>query len=118
MNREQSTSISGNDHPENPMGEGADRACRPHESPFRSTLHCHFGRATSPLSFRGPSVAREPGSITTIWEYGFRARRFAAPRNDSGECSGTQRYLKVIKSVRLRVEAFVFKGSLVAFELF
>ena len=57
-------------------------------------------------------------SITTIWEYGFRARRFAAPRNDSGECSGTQRYLKVIKSVRLRVEALFFKGSLVAFALF
>ena len=32
--------------------------------------------------------------------------------------SGTQRYLKVIKSVRLRVEALFFKGSLVAFALF
>ena len=32
---------------------------------------------------------------------------------------GTQfRYLKAIKSVRLRVEARVFKGSFVAFELF
>jgi hypothetical protein len=32
--------------------------------------------------------------------------------------SGTQRYLKVIRSVRLRVEALFFKGSFVAFELF
>src|SRR5262249_14269039 len=26
-----------------------------------------------------------PESITTVRDYGFRARRFAAPRNDSGE---------------------------------
>ena len=44
---------------------------------------------------------------------------------DSGQAFERQRrfwrairYLKVIKSVRLRVEAFVFKGSLVAFALF
>jgi hypothetical protein len=29
----------------------------------------------------GPSVARSPESITTVSEYGFRARRFASPRN-------------------------------------
>jgi hypothetical protein len=32
--------------------------------------------------------------------------------------SGAQHYLKVIKSVRLRVEALFFKGSFVAFALF
>jgi hypothetical protein len=30
----------------------------------------------------GPSEARSPESITTGWEYGFRARRYAASRND------------------------------------
>ncbi len=38
----------------------------------------------SPLSFRGPSVARGPESIITACGYGFRARAFGAPRNDRG----------------------------------
>ncbi len=42
-----------------------------------------------------------------------------APRwRSRARAAGAIRYLKVIKSVRLRVEALVFKGSLVAFELF
>src|SRR5262249_27154298 len=37
------------------------------------------------LSSRGPSAAREPGIHTPgVRDYGFRARRFAAPRNDGG----------------------------------
>jgi hypothetical protein len=30
----------------------------------------------------GPAEGRSPESINTTREYGFRARRFAAPRND------------------------------------
>jgi hypothetical protein len=30
----------------------------------------------------GPAEGRSPESIYTAREYGFRARRFAAPRND------------------------------------
>jgi ABC-2 type transport system ATP-binding protein len=36
------------------------------------------------LVIPGPSAARSPESITTNREYGFQARRFAAPRNDEG----------------------------------
>lgn len=34
-------------------------------------------------SFRGPSVAREPGIPTHDGGYRFRVRRFTAPRNDT-----------------------------------
>src|SRR5437868_6044757 len=37
-----------------------------------------------PPSFRGPSVAREPGIHKPIRGYGFRARACDAPRNDAG----------------------------------
>jgi len=33
-------------------------------------------------SFRDAAKPAGPESITTVSEYGFRARRFAAPRND------------------------------------
>ena len=86
MNFCPSTSISGKHHPRT-MGEGAHRV-----------RVAHISRRSAPLSpvilgvphHRCHSGARaqrgSPESITTIWEYGFRARRFAAPRNDSGEC--------------------------------
>src|SRR6478736_10247233 len=50
---------------------------------------CHLCAAPSTASFRGPAEGRSPEPIaprlsdqTQRREYGFRARRFAAPRND------------------------------------
>src|SRR6266702_4111702 len=40
---------------------------------WRQSLDCHSGARAK----RG-----SPESITTAWEYGFRARAFGAPRND------------------------------------
>src|SRR3977135_4020832 len=37
---------------------------------------------SNPSSFRGAPLWREPGIHTPDRGYGFRARRFAAPRND------------------------------------
>ena len=42
-------------------------------------------RATYTAVIPGPSAARSPESILRSRGYGFRARRFAAPRNDSSE---------------------------------
>src|ERR1700738_980368 len=47
-----------------------------------------FQNSNQSASFPGPSVAWEPGTVTTAIPityscgYGFRVRRFAAPRND------------------------------------
>src|SRR5215470_15290587 len=53
--------------------------------------HRYFGhgspspRSISRLSFRGAPKARTRNPYLQAWGYGFRARRSAAPRNDSGE---------------------------------
>src|SRR5437016_3568182 len=38
----------------------------------------------------GRAKGASPESITTAWAYGFRARRFAARRNDGGEVRGNR----------------------------
>jgi error-prone DNA polymerase len=48
----------------------------------------------------GPSEARSPESITTNRDYGFRARDFVAPRNDSGEARLHPRHASMKDDIR------------------
>jgi hypothetical protein len=48
-----------------------------------SVMMLCFNYATHSAVIPGPAEGRSPESITTAQEYGFRARRFAAPRNDA-----------------------------------
>ena len=68
-----------------------------HNVPFRarvlrrlSSLGCHSGARAQ----RG-----SPESIIPVCGYGFRARRFAAPRNDNGEIGAAQSRFALVASV-------------------
>ena len=118
-------------------GEGADRAAgearRPRERHRRHRLRF---RAAALLSARPPDhsvgeapgagrgrAARQQGVVGQGQEGGKEGCQQISAEEEG--CEGSQketrglgRYLKVIRSVRLRVDALAFKGSLVAFELF
>jgi hypothetical protein len=64
---------------------------------------------TISLAFLAPDLVK--AAIDGRLPLGMGVARLADP---TFKPSGTQRYLKVIKSVRLRVEALFFKGSFVA----
>ena len=86
-------------------------------NPTLSAIHhsSSAARVQSSASARTRSV-HSPCSLCARSKHRTRSQRLLATTHD---VFGTQfRYLKVIKSVRLRVEALVFKGSLVEFELF
>ncbi len=59
-----------------------------HQRALRRQAAAHAGGVSAPisrLSFRGAPLGASPESITTAWEYGFRARGLKpAPRNDGG----------------------------------
>src|SRR5436190_799420 len=59
-------------------------ACARHPRLAAQSIDVKGDRNSAPSVIPGPSEARSPESIITGGGYGFRARAFGAPRNDSG----------------------------------
>src|SRR5262245_21928462 len=60
----------------------------------------HVSDALTTWSFRGACEAREPGiqfSRDSLGLSGFRVRRYAPPRNDSGACFAVSREIRLIQ---------------------
>ena len=118
------------------LAEHARYAVAQLQIPHAASAATHFVSVSGGIAVFDPRASTTPGQVIAAADQAlFQAKSLGRNRIDSGgrRSEGSpspaeaadlaniverRRYLKMIKSVRLRVEALFFKGSFAAFELF